>query len=263
MKSRSSTYTTAITTMNAIATYGVSYFGCTLPTVRKNKPSSAIAKNTRGLERMLPLSVPNTDSITSAPISETPARPSTTVAASVATDFDAASSGTDSARTYAALISRYTTSTTSTPPISANGRLRCGFFTSPDSAVRFCQPSYAHNAAINPMPMPDHLAMPIGSALSGLAAPPGARKKIAADNPTIASTLAPAEMFWMAAPSFTERTLAIATSTISTAATTCCTGTGIGTKKPRYSANIKLCAAHEIGVVNSHIQPNRKASGRP
>src|SRR5690242_11040689 len=37
---------------------------------------------------MLPFKVPNTDNITSAPTSETPTRPSTTEAASVATDFE-------------------------------------------------------------------------------------------------------------------------------------------------------------------------------
>ena len=50
---------------------------------------------------------------------------------------------------------------------------------------------------------------------------------------------------------------------ISTAATTCCMAGGIGTNNDRYSENIRLCAAHEIGVVSNHIQPNKNASGRP
>ena len=36
-----------------------------------------------------------------------------------------------------------------------------------------------------------------------------------------------------------------------------------GTKKPRYSAKIRLWAAQEMGVVSNHIQPNRKANGLP
>ena len=55
------------------------------------------------------------------------------------------------------------------------------------------------------MPMPDQFGEPIVSACNGLASPPGANTKIAADKPTIASTLAVVDTFWMTAPSFTER----------------------------------------------------------
>jgi hypothetical protein len=56
-------------------THGVRNFGCTVASGLKNKPSRAIAKNTRGLVNSTVLSVPNVETITVIDTNATPAGP--------------------------------------------------------------------------------------------------------------------------------------------------------------------------------------------
>ena len=71
-----------------MATCGVWKRGCTRASARKNRPSPAIAKNTRGAASMLPLTELNDEIITNSETRATPARPNRVCITSAATSGD-------------------------------------------------------------------------------------------------------------------------------------------------------------------------------
>ena len=89
-----------------MATYGVPNLGCTFATGRKNNPSSAIAKNTRGLVNSTVFSVPNVEIITVIATNVTPPAPITRCATSAATSFDVRISSIGSTAMYARFAAR-------------------------------------------------------------------------------------------------------------------------------------------------------------
>ena len=74
--------------LRAMAFTGVWNFGCTAAIGRKNSPSSAIAKNTRGFASIVEFSEPNVESITVMATNTTPAGPMTRCPTSAATSLD-------------------------------------------------------------------------------------------------------------------------------------------------------------------------------
>ena len=78
------------TAASRIAMYGVLYLGCTFAIVSKNRPSSAIAKKTRGEASMLPFSELNDEIMTNRDTRTTPIRPKIASIVSAAISRDCA-----------------------------------------------------------------------------------------------------------------------------------------------------------------------------
>src|ERR1700704_4576015 len=116
-----------------MATAGLLKRGDTRAAARKNRPRSAIAKNTRDpviIEAFRPLKA---DTTTAAPTTAAPAPPSSGMRAATveAMSFEPAICAGASAYMKPMLTTRYTSMTDSAPAIRASGRLRCGSLISP------------------------------------------------------------------------------------------------------------------------------------
>ena len=121
-----------------IATEGLWKRGETRAAPRKNRPRSAIAKNTREpviIEALSPLKAATT---TAAAITAAPALPSSGMRAATlaAMSLEPAICAGASAYRKPTLTTRYTSMTHSAPAISARGRLRCGSLISPGHGGR-------------------------------------------------------------------------------------------------------------------------------
>src|ERR1051325_8320784 len=141
------------------------------------------------------------------------------------------------------------------PPISASGRLRPGFLTSPAASPTYTHPSYAQNTEIKATPkadIPVHVAMGIapGAESVKFENAPLPIAKPSTTNAAITRYFVHPAAFWTIAARFTPRMLTPVRSAISASPTrcarvsdqlpadaiTCCVDTA-GTSTPKYDAN--------------------------
>lgn len=117
----------------------------TVPTLRKNSPSSAIAKYTRGAVRMDWLRNPTLDTAIASAMNFTPGAPSATRITDVAGTVVAASPSGPSARRQTMFTETYSAITPATPISSARDRFRRGSLISPATKLAVCHPPYANS----------------------------------------------------------------------------------------------------------------------
>ena len=86
------------------------------------------------------LVMPNVETMIAREMNEAPRGPAKVIMASEASRVEAVISPNGRALTYTILENTYTKTTRETPEMMARGIFREGFFTSPPTKFRFCQP---------------------------------------------------------------------------------------------------------------------------